>query len=584
MIAAPFLLLFSLPPQTTAPTQANAPTATVASSQSNPPQQSSRSYRISGVIVDAVTGTAVSRAEVSISPSSGDADPRTIDANDGNFSFENVPPGQKYRLSASAPGYVLENYDAHAGFTTAVAVGDGLDAEHIVFRLHPQAVIYGLVSDERGDPVRHARVILLRVPRGRHSPSIFEMQQTNDLGEYRLPHLLPGRYYVAVEASPWYAQTEVRYSGNPNSVEVIKRTNNDPSLDVVYAITFYPSATDESAATELDLAAGEKREANVQLAAVPSAHIHVTNAPTGANSGVGFSLNEKIFGNSIGASSRLSYHQTSPGEYEVSGLPPGSSSLSLFEFGVDGSHRVIQASVDASATIDASAVASSTVNVAGQLVFPDGPPASIPPNVFLSGERDSHSVRAEKDGTFSFPAGQLQPGTYRVNVNVPSSHGDEYVQKISATGATVSGHEIAIDGGATAQLTITVGHGLGQISGAVKVNDKPLPGAMVLLISESAANVEDDYREDQSDSDGTFALRQIIPGKYVLMAIQNGWDLDWTNPQVLAPFREKAQHLNIAPGQSQNLTITAQPASPTPANPPAASPPSTQRFLGAPIS
>lgn len=577
MIAALFLLFFlASPPQTIASTQANAPTATVAASQSNPPQHSSRSYRISGVIVDAVTGAAVSRAQVSIVPASGEADPRSLDADDGNFSFDGVQPGQKYRLSASAPGYVLENYDAHAGFTTSIAVGDGLDSEHIAFRLHPQALIYGNVSDERGDPVRHARVILLRVPRGRHSPNIFQMQQTNDLGEYRVPHLLPGKYYVAVEASPWYSRIQTRYGVRPGEVSEGISRNTDAALDVVYPITFYPSAVDENAATELDLAAGEKREANVQLAAVPSAHIHVTNVPTGTNSGVGFALNEKVFGNSIGASSRLSYQETSPGEYEVSGLPPGSASLTLFEYGGEGSRHVTQANVDASGTIDASAVVSSTVNVTGQLVFPDGLPASSPPNVFLNNEHgSSSSVRAEKGGTFSFPSGRLQPGTYRVAVNVPDSHGEDYLQQITATGAKVSGHEITIESGASAQITLTVGHGVGELSGVVKLNDKPLPGAMVLLISESAANVEDDYREDQSDSDGTFALHKIIPGKYLLMAIQNGWDLDWINPQLLAPFREKAQHLDVAAGQSQNLTLTAQPASPPP-NPPAAPSPSTQ--------
>jgi hypothetical protein len=37
------------------------------------------------------------------------------------------------------------------------------------------------------------------------------------------------------------------------------------------------------------------------------------------------------------------------------------------------------------------------------------------------------------------------------------------------------------------------------------------------LVPESGEILDDDFRMDQSDSDGTFALREILPGKYLLM-------------------------------------------------------------------
>ena len=30
-------------------------------------------------------------------------------------------------------------------------------------------------------------------------------------------------------------------------------------------------------------------------------------------------------------------------------------------------------------------------------------------------------------------------------------------------------------------------------------------------------------RRDQSDSDGSFALRDVVPGQYTVVAIQDGW-------------------------------------------------------------
>ena len=65
-------------------------------------------------------------------------------------------------------------------------------------------------------------------------------------------------------------------------------------------------------------------------------------------------------------------------------------------------------------------------------------------------------------------------------------------------------------------------------------------------------------RMDQSDSDGTFNLRDILPGKYFLMAIDGGWDLDRADPAVLKQFHDRAQVIQIAPGDSKKVTINVQ--------------------------
>jgi hypothetical protein len=69
---------------------------------------------------------------------------------------------------------------------------------------------------------------------------------------------------------------------------------------------------------------------------------------------------------------------------------------------------------------------------------------------------------------------------------------------------------------------------------------------------------DDALRIDQSDSDGTFSLRNILPGKYWLMAIQDGWDLEWANPVVLQPFNAGAQVMQIAPDETKKMTVNVQ--------------------------
>jgi hypothetical protein len=43
-------------------------------------------------------------------------------------------------------------------------------------------------------------------------------------------------------------------------------------------------------------------------------------------------------------------------------------------------------------------------------------------------------------------------------------------------------------------------------------------------------------RRDQSDSDGSFALRDVAPGRYTVVAIEDGWDLDWARPEVIGRY------------------------------------------------
>jgi hypothetical protein len=57
--------------------------------------------------------------------------------------------------------------------------------------------------------------------------------------------------------------------------------------------------------------------------------------------------------------------------------------------------------------------------------------------------------------------------------------------------------------------------GFGQIDGVAKRGDQPAGGVMVLLVPDENLIL---FRRDQSDSDGTFTLGNIVPGRYRLLA------------------------------------------------------------------
>ena len=533
--------------------------------QANSQRQVPAGYRISGMVVDAVTNGPVARAQVSISLGNNAAAATAGD--DGRFVFAGLQPG-KYVLNATALGYVREGYNQHGAFFVGIAVGDGQDSEHLIFRLHPQAIIYGRVTNEHGEVVRGAQVMLIASDptRGARGKFVRAQMQTNDLGEYRFAHLNAGKYHLAVQANPWYAQAQLSYQTRQDSGSIGAgvrsfrsriSTDSDPLLDVVYPITFYPGVTDERSSTELTLTAGDQEQANISVSAVPAAHLRLTGLSQAEGGALSVGATQKVFG-SVSLGLGTTSGQASPGEYEVGGLPPGQLTLVVMtNKDNQWTSHTLEADSSLGGTLDASAL-QATAEVSGQVLLPAGAADVRAGDVILASTTATTLPGAnaplQKDGMFHFLG--IQPGTYKIQLNLHS--GGYYIQKVSAKNAEVSGREITITGASDVNLTLTIEQGLGQVTGVVQLEGKPIAGVMVLLVPESGAEMEENSRMDESDSDGTFNLGGILPGEYVLMAIKDGWDLDWAKPGVLKPYLSAGQKLTLAPNQSAKVTVSAQ--------------------------
>src|ERR1035438_1115351 len=55
----------------------------------------------------------------------------------------------------------------------------------------------------------------------------------------------------------------------------------------------------------------------------------------------------------------------------------------------------------------------------------------------------------------------------------------------------------------------------------------------------------DCFRRDQSDLDGGFSLRNVVPGTYTIVAIEDGWDLDWAEPAALTGYFKQGQTIEV---------------------------------------
>jgi hypothetical protein len=139
---------------------------------------------------------------------------------------------------------------------------------------------------------------------------------------------------------------------------------------------------------------------------------------------------------------------------------------------------------------------------------------------------------------------QVPAGVYDVlawNFGKPYS-----IDRMAVEGVQVQGHKVKIAAGSSPSISLTLIEGSVQVQGVVKRAGKGVPGAMVVLVPKDPDSHRDRFRRDQSDLDGTFTLQGVVPGFYTVLAIDNGWELDWSQPDVIAAYLKRGRSVEIA--------------------------------------
>ena len=129
---------------------------------------------------------------------------------------------------------------------------------------------------------------------------------------------------------------------------------------------------------------------------------------------------------------------------------------------------------------------------------------------------------------------QIAPGRYEVAVWGTTKAFS--IAHISAEGAEVSGHSVTVTAGSSPSVSLAVVSGSLNVEGIAKRAGKPFAGAMVVLVPKNPDGNRDLFRRDQSDLDGTFNLQNVVPGSYTVLAIENKWALESSQPAVIAAY------------------------------------------------
>jgi hypothetical protein len=506
-------------------------------------------FRISGTVTNKLGGAALARVRVTIRDVKDSKNVQSqVTGEGGGFEFR-VKAG-KYALHGAKRGFISSDYDQHEQFSSAIVTGAGFDTESIVLKLAPSAVLNGKILDESGEPVRLARVTLWRED---HTTGVsritrFREDTADDQGTYEFLPLDAGTYFLSVTATPWYAVHPATTS--PEGVSVAPAVV-DRSLDVVYTTTYYAGATESEDATPIPLRGGDRLEVDLHLAPVPALHVifrsqQDSSQPEGGNAYSMPLLQKRVFDSFDRPRAQENAHIISPGVYELT-TAPGRYTMRLWgaaqnnrvsDIDITQDHQEVETSRG-----EALSNISASVHILGE--------ETIPRDLFVvmreGQRRGGTGGQVDAKGDVQIPS--VAPGSYEL---VAGSQNNDYaVVKIKSDGQEISGHTLKVPPGASMALSLTLAVGSGRVEGFAKRNGKPVPGTMVVLIPKHPEANHELFRRDQSDMDGSFLLRGVVPGTYTVIAIADGWDLDWSRAGVLAKYVGHGQTV-VVPGSGNH--------------------------------
>ena len=504
--------------------------------------QAGQTLKIAGTVVNAITGEPLSQARITIAETKERAKSISmITSENGHFEFSQVKPG-KYSLQGAKRGFISSAYEQHEQFSTAIVTGPEFPTENLILRLTPMALITGHVFDEFGDPVRKARAFLFLEDHRGGMTRITRLMNSlsDDRGYYDFSMLRPGKYYVSVSAKPWYAM-------HPTAAP---DTSDGPAqqisaaLDVAYPTTYYHDATEAESATPIEVNGGDRLQIDMHLNPTPALHL-LFRVPQEQQQNFSMPVLQKHVFDSVEFVQSEGMHPVAPGVYEMTGVPPGRYNVRE----KNANSGQLEQSSDVDLVRNGQELNDTHSEPLGSLKLSvKNPGEEALPKPYTVGLQDSRRrmvafQQGDVSGQISFE--NLAPGKYTILV---FSQTKPYaVARTSSPAGESAGHFVNVTPGEAQEMTAFLAAGIVSIEGVVQKKDKAVAGIMVALVPDDPEKHIEMFRRDQSDFDGTFIVRGVIPGSYTIVAVEDAWGFEWLQPGVLARYVQHGQNLTVGP-------------------------------------
>ncbi len=475
----------------------------------------------------------------------------------GRFEIRGIDPG-RYRLRVIRNGYITQEYGQRTPNDPGaiLALSPGQDLNDLLFRLLPSAVISGRIQNENGDALPWVRVSALRAAyqRGKRTLSSEVTVVTNDLGEYRLFGLRPGRYFLSSIYKPGQRL-------DPGEED---EDAEDPGKSG-YVQTYYPGTPDPAKATALTIKPGDEissMDISLEPTTVFSIRGRVNYAASRGNShNIILALEPRSTGLGWSVPPRQSIVDKPDGAFEISGVLPGSYTLTALVF-EEGRRYQARQSIDIS-NIDAEGIQLtplSGMDVRGQVLWDPKPGVDQNGLRVFAKSADTTFAYASQfrvAPTGAFLLRELPEGLYRLTTTGQSQ--DCYLKSIRYAGMEVSDDEFNVIRGTQATLEVTISSRGAQVQGTVKdLDGLPVAGVWVVLVPGEPRRSEFHlFKQTMTDQHGRYSIRGIAPGDYKLFSWEEVEPNAWEDPDFLKPFEPKGQSISLQEGDGQSVEIVA---------------------------
>lgn len=543
-------------------------TAVLAAQTPAPPEHSGV---IAGVVRDASNGAPVANVRVWVNrgPATGPGQwagsLERVTGADGKYEFRDLPPG-RHRIDLHA---WLDSGDL-AVVERYVRLEAGQELASVDFALARMASISGRVLDHNGEPVPKTWVFLIgrEYSLGALRFSYQRIAETNDLGEYTLNLVWPGRSYLVVAA-------EKRMKVDAVSPAPGKRELRKPAI----LHTFYPGTPSLEGAQPWVPRSGEQREGvDIVLLRGPSYCVSGALRGAGGQGPLRFILEPRRLEQSRRGTVVQLYGVTGPdGRIRICDLPSGEFRLTAYSQRADwaippdffGSGPVDIGDDDVE---DLTLIAQPKMEVPGETAWEGGAPESLPATAIRVGlnpigrapfsqERSAFEAKRPVPGTFTIP--QVLLGEYEVELrDVPD---EAYVKDILYGGQSIRHQPLRV-GSAIGNASLRIVLGLDGGTVAVRAADregKPAADVHIVLLPDATLTetaLADSLVTGLADQMGLWTSGRLAPGKYHVLAVRAPIDKSPERIGQLLRSRSRAKEVEVGP--KAEVQVTVEPVEP----------------------
>ena len=512
---------------------------------------------VSGMVIRSLDSAPLKNATVQLV--SGEDREHTIATRttaDGHFDLRSVPSGQ-YRLKVSRDGYVEQEFGqkkpSDPGATFALKPGQKMS--DLIFTLGRAGVITGHVFNADGEPVPNAMLNAIRqvYREGKREFESSAWDRSNDLGEYRILGLAPGRYYVSAEEQTWN-----RVVGDKEFNAVEKDIEEKG-----YAKTYFPATFDLGRASTVAVKEGEEIPAVDILMKEVVVH-RVRGKVTNLLSKTRGAQNVQVIVLRRGSEAEWSVVVATniakaDGTFEIPAIPPGEYSLLAYSFD-EGKVHSTQEDLDVgNADIEGLALTIAPgVTIPGRVTW-EGKPSlgkagltveiSLPEPAFASG------LTAEVDANNQFTLREVPEGEFRLAVAGVSK--DCYVKEVRFGDAVLGDVSFRVVKGSALPLEIALSSLGARVQGTV-TNEESLPVAGVWAVAvpeETKGKQHRLFKSATTDQYGHFELDGLAPGKYRLFSWDSVEKEEWEDPDFLKESEEKGVTIDLKNSDTKTIEL-----------------------------